>query len=376
MKKQFIIFLNFLMFGCHTSSQAQVQEDFLVGVRYFQWQDDQRSDPYYGGKRLINVQVWYPIASSVKPQNFKKAPYYYQIALAYSKLHNWSQADAQMVQKIPTAALVDAPLPNTSTKYPLIIFSPSLGSHVAQYTYYAERLAKAGYIVAGVNHLYESQYVVDSQKRIFTANHRFHDSLKTLQIPAQITVDKYREVKGLRQEVLGQDLIFCLDQLKKSIFTQSINFNKVGAWGHSVGGAAAIFASFKDPRFSAVLNLDGTPPSVAMQEGIKTSFMFIEDLTDYKNHPGYKKLHKRRNNFCKKVSKNAYRVLLAGTNHNSFLDINYHTAHSKAQRQKLLKVLRTTLYYMQGFFDRYLKAQPFALKAGKTKEVEVFTFEK
>ena len=281
-----------------------------------------------------------------------------------------------MVQKITTAALVNAPLPDASTQYPLIIFSPSLGRHLAQYTYYAERLAKAGYIVAGVNHLYESEYVVNPQQEVFAARHRFHDSLKTLKIPTQITVDKYREVKGLRQEVLGQDLIFCLNQLKRSTFAQHIQFNKIGVWGHSIGGSAAIFASFKDARFSAVLDLDGTPPSAAMRQGIQAPFMFIEDLTDYNNHPGYKKLHQRRNGFCQKVSKNAYRVLLAGTNHNSFLDIYYHTARSNHQRQKLLKVLHTTLHYMQGFFDRYLKAQAFELKAGKTKEIEVFTFEK
>ncbi|OJJ15438.1 hypothetical protein BKI52_39170 [marine bacterium AO1-C] len=376
MKNQFIIFLSFLLFGCQASPQAQIPEDFLVGTRYFQWQDTQRSDPYYGKKRLINVQVWYPVAPSVKAQKFKKAPYYHQIELAYKKLGNWSKKDVKMVQKIPTAALVGAPLSQNSTKHPLIIFSPSLGGNIAQYSYYAERLAKTGYIVAGVNHLYESEYVVNAQKKVFTANHRFHDSLKTLNIPTQITVDKYREVKGLRQEVLGQDLIFCLDQLKQSAFAQSINFNKVGVWGHSIGGAASVFASFKDSRFSAVLDLDGTPPSVVMHKGLKKPFMFIEDLTDYNNHPGYKKLHTRRNNFCKKIDNKAYRVLLAGTNHNSFLDINYRTARNDAQRQKALKVLQTTLYYMQGFFDRYLKGQSFELKAKKTKEIEILTFEK
>ena len=58
--------------------------------------------------------------------------------------------------------------------------------------------------------------------------------------------------------------------------------------------------------------------------------------------------------------------MLANTNHNSFLDINYHTARSNSQRQKALKVLQITLKYMQGFFDRYLKAQPFELKAQQT----------
>lgn len=374
MKNQFIIIACFLLLSCQPSIPAQAQDDFSVGSRYFQWEDTQRPDPYYGGNRLINVQVWYPIDQSLQTSKFKKAPYYYQIEQAYKKLNNWSVSDVKWAQKISTKTFIQVPILKGS--YPLIIFSPSLGGNLNQYTYYAERLAKAGYIVAGVNHLYESEYVINAQNKLFTSNHRFHDSLKTLKIPEQITADKYREVKGLRQEVLGQDLIFCLNQLKNTQLAQYINFNKIGVWGHSLGGAASISASFKDARFSAVLDVDGTPPSIALRKGIKVPFMFIEDLIDYRNHVGYKKVYQRRRNFCKKTSADAYRVMLANTNHNSFLDINYHTARSNSQRQKSLWVLQTTLKYMQGFFDRYLKAKKFELKAQQTKDIEIFTFQK
>lgn len=374
MKNPFIIISCLLLLSCQSSTPAKAQNDFRVGTRYFQWEDTQRPDPYYGGKRLINVQVWYPIDQSLQTSKFKKAPYYYQIEKAYKKLNSWSASDVKWAKQIQTQAFVQAPI--LKGRYPLIIFSPSLGGNLNQYTYYAEHLAKAGYIVAGVNHLYESEYVINVQNKVFPSNHRFHDSLKTLKIPQQITADKYREVKGLRYEVLGQDLIFCLNQLKKTPLAQYINFKKIGVWGHSIGGAASISASFKDARFSAVLDLDGTPPSIALRKGIKVPFMFIEDLIDYRNHIGYKKIHQRRRNFCKKNSADAYRIMLANTNHNSFLDINYHTARSNSQRQKALKVLQITLKYMQSFFDRYLKAQPFELKAQQTKEIEIFTFQK
>ena len=72
------------------------------------------------------------------------------------------------------------------------------------YTYYAEKLAKCGFVVVGINHLYESEYVIDNNMNIIPANLAFHDSLKTLDIPKQITAEKYREVKGIRQKVLGE----------------------------------------------------------------------------------------------------------------------------------------------------------------------------
>ncbi len=352
-------------------------DTFNVGTKLFVWKDSTRDDPYYGRKRIINVKVWYPTDANIRAEDYPLSPYFYRIQEAYKSLPYWSEEDLALALSIETNSLVKAPIAKSAATFPLLIFSPSLGANLSAFSFYAEQLAQEGYIVAGVNHLYESEYVFDEEGRLFLNNVAFHDSLKTLEIPEQITAEEYRAVKGLRQKVLGEDLMFCLNQLTKlnaTEFSSQINLSRVGAYGHSIGGAAAVYAAYLDPRFKAVLNLDGTPPSVALEEGIQQPFMFIEDLTDYKNHEGYAKMHQRRSDFCNKVGGDAYRILLAGINHNSFLDSHYYTAESEEEKASALKVLVQTEYYMQQFFDQYLQGETSEIKATTTEALEILTF--
>jgi hypothetical protein len=63
----------------------------------------------------------------------------------------------------------------------------------------------------------------------------------------------------------ANDLRFVLDQIERlnrdpnSIFDHQLDLKKIGAFGHSFGGAAAILAALQDTRILAVLNLDGSP---------------------------------------------------------------------------------------------------------------------
>lgn len=97
--------------------------------------------------------------------------------------------------------------------------------------------------------------------------------------------------------------------------------------------------------------------------------MFIEDLTDYKHHRGYQKMHKRRSDFCEKISNKAYRILIAGTSHHSFLDIQYHLAKNPEQQSKALDILQLTLKYRQSFFDRYLNNKNISIDTRQSKHL-------
>lgn len=372
------------MFGCTNKPQTQnleassrTSETFKVGTKSFTWKDSSRVDAYYGKKRLINVQIWYPVDAHLQSEDYPRSPYYYRIEEAYQSLPYWSEEDLALVLSVETNSLVKAPIAEPGVTFPLLIFSPSLGANLSAYSFYAEQLAQEGYIVVGVNHLYESEYVFDKEGKFFLNNVTFHDSLKNLEIPEQITAEEYRVVKGQRQKVLGEDLIFCLNQLislNDTEFSNQIDLSKVGVYGHSIGGTAAVYAAYLDPRFRAVLNLDGTSPSVALVEGIKQPFMFIEDLTDYRNHQGYAKMHQRRSDFCKKVGGDAYRVLIAGISHNSFLDGNYYIAESADGKMAALRVLEQTESYMLQFFDHYLRGETSELEATTTEALEILTF--
>ncbi|MDX1479004.1 MAG: hypothetical protein R3301_14925 [Saprospiraceae bacterium] len=346
-----------------------------IGVRQFIWQDTARTDAFYGGYRLINAQVWYP-AVPPGPQSVP-AEYYFRINKAHRQLSNWSAKDVRDVAAVQTNGTMDAPMQKEPLHFPLLVFSPSLGGHLSQYTYYAEFLAQHGYIVIGINHLYESEYVLDTAGTVYTANLFFHDSLKTLPIPEKITADEYRAVKGIRHEVLGRDIVFALDQLlATSFFKDRIDTAAIGVFGHSIGGAAAVYASILDRRFRAVVNLDGTPPTLALENGIAVPFMFIEDLTDYENHPGYAILHARRNNFCLLNQQDSWRILIGGANHNSFLEIHYYLADSPSERAQAPAFLSQSGEYLRTFFSHHLRAEPLQIEAIRTDSLEIIHFRK
>jgi len=374
-----LIFL--LLIGSWSCQPKNINENQIskIGTKSFKWYDRERVDEYYGGFRLINVQVWYPADSNESNKNYPLAPYYYEIDSTHKKLGHWTAEDYQFVSKIKTNSYVNHPISTDQSKFPVILLSPSLGGNISQYTYYAEYLAERGFIVVGVNHLYESEYVVDNNMNVFPANLTFHDSLKLLDIPSQITAEKYREVKGARHLVLGEDLIFCLNKLEEinqSEFSGQLDLQNIGAFGHSIGGAASIYASYLDERFDVILDIDGTPPTIALKNGINAPFMFIEDLTDYKNHKGYKKMHQRRSSFCEINSADSYRILIGGINHNSFLDINYHTAQSSDEKKKVLELLRKTAQYIDQFFSHYLKGTELDLTEIKSDSLEIIKYEK
>ncbi len=351
-----VLFLNALSIFYTPHSDTLTEDISTIGVKQYIWVDHARWDEYYGGNRIINAQVWYP---GVENKKSMRTPYYLFLDKAHPYLDNWSEEEFHFVQSIQTQSWLDIPVKTGTEKYPVIILSPSLGGNLSQYTFYAEYLARKGYIVLGINHLFESEFVINSHGHTIPTNQTFHDSLKTLNIPEQITADEYREVKGIRQKVLGEDIIFSLEQLfQEPFFEEILDTNRVGAFGHSIGGAAVIYASLLDDRIDVVADIDGTPPTVALTQGISVPFLFIEDLTDYNNHSGYAKLHARRNTFCERNHRESWRILMGGTSHNSFLDINYHLADTEYDKRQSWAVLKETANYLETFFSHHLSSKP------------------
>lgn len=352
-----------------------VDETFFIGSKQYYWEDSTRFDEYYGGTRKVNVQVWYP-ANKVTSSSLR-TPYLLFGEKLYNQLEGWSEEDYKAVQEVKTASFIGIPIKNNLTKAPLLIFSPSLGGNLSYYTYYAEYFAKKGYIVMGINHLYESEAIVADDK-VYPANHSFQDSLKSLKIPEDISAEQYRESMGARQKIIAQDIQFSLTQLlTDKRIGSAVDTSRIGIFGHSAGGAGAVYCSILDKRIKVVVNLDGTPPSVALNNGIDIPYLFIEDLTDYKNHNGYAIQYKRRSDFCKLNRADAWRVLIKGFNHNSFLDVNYYVAENTSKVQSEKANLDKVISYMDNFLNHYLlRASELTLVPIESENLEIIRFSK
>lgn len=362
--------------GPRTGHKQKIAVDtpFFIGSQQYSWEDIDRVDEYYEETRKVNVQVWYPTdkVSSSGP----RTPYLLFEEKLYNRLEGWSEEDYQSVKEINTASLIGIPIKDKLSKAPLLIFSPSLGGNLSYYTYYAEHFAKKGYIVMGINHLYESEVIVADDK-VYPANHSFQDSLQSLKIPEDISAEQYRESMGARQKILAEDIQFSLNQLLSSKrFGSTIDTSRIGIFGHSVGGAGAIYCSILDKRIKAVINLDGTPPSIALNNGMDIPYLFIEDLTDYKNHEGYAIQYKRRSDFCELNRADSWRILIKGFHHNSFLDVNYYLAEDAATAQSEKANLDKIISYMDDFLNHYLLGNDeLHIVPIKSEDVEIIRFD-
>ncbi|AEV83968.1 Collagen alpha-5(VI) chain [Actinoplanes sp. SE50] len=137
-----------------------------VGTTVLQWTDPARGEaatPDAGDRRAVVVQLWYP-AQRVAPDAVR-AQY-----LGRNRREAEIVADGVADYLGVPGFLLDGPTrarthavvgaqPATG-RFPVVLFSPGLGGVRTQNTAWAEELASRGYVVAGVDHPYDSAAVV------------------------------------------------------------------------------------------------------------------------------------------------------------------------------------------------------------------------
>ncbi|MEV5596146.1 alpha/beta hydrolase [Streptomyces sp. NPDC052496] len=132
--------------------------------------------------------------------------------------------------------------------YPLLVVSPGFSAPRYSLTSLAEDLASRGYVVAVVDHAYESVGTAFPGGRILTC----------------VACEKvYGTEDGARLAAVGrgQDVSFVLDRLTghRPAWRHShmIDKKRIGMAGHSLGGASAVSAMAHDSRIRAGVNMDG-----------------------------------------------------------------------------------------------------------------------
>ncbi|MFC3738248.1 alpha/beta hydrolase family protein [Paractinoplanes deccanensis] len=217
-----------------------------VGTTVLQWTDAARD------RRTVVVQLWYP-AQHVSA-DAPRAQY-----LGRTRREADTVADAVAGYLGAPGFLLDGPArahthavpdaPPADGRFPVVLFSPGLGGVRTQNTAWAEDLASRGYVVAGVDHPYDSAVVVLAdgsvvRTRVASSGNRAEDDRR------RITWTTTR----------AADLSFVLTQLSAlgaGPLAGRLDTTHAAATGHSVGGAAAMRAAERDQRFTAAVNLDG-----------------------------------------------------------------------------------------------------------------------
>ncbi|MEV5969556.1 alpha/beta hydrolase [Streptomyces sp. NPDC051921] len=240
-------------------------------------------------------------------------------------------------------------------RHPLVLLSPGFGVPRFTLTNLAVELASRGYVVASVDHAYETSGTAVPGGRILTC-------------VACEALEDGRAKGGDVTAARAADVRFVLDRLTGPRpawpYARTIDRTRIGMAGHSIGGASAAAAMLADRRIDAGVNMDGAFWDTLPAGGLGgRPFLFLG--TDDETH---------RPGGTDTTWDTTWRALdgwkrwltVAGSDHFTFSDAPVIQRHFGLPAGPIPadRALTVTRAYLGAFFDAHLKGVPQALLAG------------
>jgi len=363
----------------------QLTGTYAVGRISYDLLDPSRKEPFLNNpraKREIMVTVYYP---ADPPTNAHPAPYVEgtMADLLASKVH----LPAVAVQLIHAHAYENVPIAQGS--FPVVLFSPGIGTPPVEYTSTVEDVASHGYIVAMIYHTYSVPFTVFDDGRVATLNEA---GIRSENEPAGTSDAQTNKDRDAIASVWVADARFTLDQLTKlnsddRLLKGHLNLEEVGMYGHSFGGATAAEVCREDARFRACINMDGTAFSMTNSSQIKQPLMWMASdysqvtdsqlqqvqLTRREFNAKMQQRSKERETFIQSL-KQGYMFVLKGSTHSTYIT-------DEALIGPLVPGLGDPLAtidgvravtvinaYVEAFFNTYLKQQQTNLLNGNSPQ--------
>ncbi|MBV8438470.1 MAG: hypothetical protein JOY95_13255 [Silvibacterium sp.] len=314
---------------------------YPLGTRILQIRTDGASG------RDVVVQLWYPASPS------------HQSFASYRRREETTRSSSYQAV-LPTNSRLNAPV--ASGMFPVLLFSPAWGGRRTQNTYLVEDLASHGFVVAAIDHpgnsgptLYEDGHV--GQPATGDAM-----DFATLSLE-EIKGHGARELERQTTDEIGVlSALAHMNQNAGDPLYQRLDLNRVGALGHSFGGAVAAEAALKDERIKAALDLDGSLFGQVQREGLPKPFMFItEPVYAAPPEPSAADLINDALNASdlEAIKKfGAYRIFLHGSTHESFTDHSLFSPLTRLSgagtipKNRECEIVRA---YALAFFDKTLR---------------------
>ncbi|MGW5682657.1 alpha/beta hydrolase family protein [Nonomuraea sp. NPDC003754] len=315
-----------------------------VGTTALYLTDTSRPDPWDldVDARQLKVTLWYP----TEQRDGERAPYMTpeESELILEGL-GITGVPSDRLSKTRTNAVKDAR--PAGRKLPLVVLSPGFTKPVSTLTSLAEELASRGYVVAGIDHTYESYATTFPDGRVAKC----------------LACDSDTDPGFGTGLVQGRatDVSFVLDRLPSTWDgADLIDRSRIAMVGQSIGGASAMAAMVKDSRVRAGIDMDGTTYARIPKSGFARPFMFLGSAQhvpggpaptwdrDWKLLTGWKRW-----------------LVLSGAEHQSFTDgplvegaLGVKPAYGVLPAARAAELTRT---YVAAFLDQHLKSrrQPF-----------------
>jgi predicted dienelactone hydrolase len=351
---------------------------YQVGTRIYELTDPARKEIYSGKDeaRRFMIQVWYP--SEIDPSD--------ELAPWMSKAEIFAPAIATQIDMpsffLDHLALVRIPAYKESKialsdqAYPVILFSHGWNGFNAQNTSQALELASHGYVVIGIQHTYGAVITVFNDGTVAKNN--------PSALPAGAPTEEYETAAHILSDQWAGDMGFTLGLMQlenndpSSPFHTLLDLERVGVYGHSTGGGAAIQFCGTDTRCKSLLGMDPfmRPVSYEVIDGgvpQPSFFMFSQrwaDDVDSRNNELF-------NKFYPNVKQPLGVISIDGTSHYDFADLPLLSplAPQLGLKGPINGKRVTTIIndYLLSFFDMTLKGETTSLfenQSQKYKEVK------
>ncbi len=323
-----------------------------MGIASLWLTDTSRPDPWAAGvnTRELMVSLWYPALPSDGPRARYMTP-------AESRLQLTSRGitgvPPDALSTVRTNAVSDAALAGDEGSLPLVVLSPGFTHPRSTLTGLAEDLASHYYVVAGIDHTYESLATAFPDGRVTTCLAR----------------EAPRRGQGFWEKVVtgrAADVSFVLGELTGAHPAWPgaglIDPSRIAMAGHSAGGAAAIAAMLADSRIRAGIDMDGATCARIPPSGLSRPFLFLGKQSNYT--PGGEGPVTTWERDWKLLAGWKRWLLVAGAIHASFTDLALladQTGIDLGAGLPGARSLGITRGYVRAFFDQHLRSRPQAL---------------
>jgi dienelactone hydrolase len=336
-----------------------------AGVTSLYLKDVSRPDPWAPGvnTRELMVSLWYP----AMPSGGRRARY---MTPAESELQLTSRGitgvPPDVLSTTRTNAVTDAAPAGRQRALPLVVFSPGFTNSRSVLTALAEELASHGYVVAGIDHTYESFATAFPGGRVTTCLAR-ETRRRGQGFWEKVTAGRAADVCFVLNELTGEHPAWPGAGL--------IDPSRVAMAGHSAGGAAAIAAMLADSRIRAGIDMDGATHAPVPDDGLSRPFLFLGKQSNYT--PGSEGAVTTWERDWKLLTGWKRWLLVAGAIHASFTDLALLADQVGIDTGAGLSGARSldiTRAYVRAFFDQHLRSKPQALLEQPSRRYPEVTF--
>jgi len=284
---------------------------------------------------------------------------------------------------VRTNAAPDVALASSAAPFPVVVYAAGWGNDATDNTALAEDLASHGLIVAAMGDV----------------NHDY-PALRPLAAPADFTSESaYRGTLALGDEKLryqARRASSILDYLAAlnahdpdRRFTGRLNIARAGLLGFSFGGAVALKTSRHDPRFKAVMNMDGWIFDAGSGYRGGVTYFLVSSASP---SPGLGDMtaadpvHRYTSQFTaideahqlEVLRRGGYALNIGGADHLNFTDVPLYAPLHRigGRRHDAGRLARVVRAYAVAFFEQELAGKPSPLLAATNSPSPSVTLER